>query len=65
MIKTTIPDDWRCDALEPRGDPDTHRCESGGMRFLGPHWVCFRHFDEAAARYVCGDRNESRKPRAW
>jgi hypothetical protein len=54
MTTTTIADDWRCDALEPRDDPNGHRCESCGLRYRGRHWVCFRHFDKLANQYYGG-----------
>jgi hypothetical protein len=47
---TTIADEWRCHALEPGGERrDARRCERGGVRYRGPHWVCLRHYDEAAS----------------
>jgi hypothetical protein len=58
MTTTTIADDWRCHALEPRDDPNGHRCENVGVRYRGTHWVCFRHFDEVANRYCSGGRDE-------
>jgi hypothetical protein len=50
----TISSDWQCHALEPRGDVHGHRCEAGGVRYRDGQWVCARHFDELASRYVGG-----------
>jgi hypothetical protein len=32
VTDTTIASDWRCDALEPRDDPNGHRCETLASR---------------------------------
>jgi hypothetical protein len=63
-MTTTIADDWRCHALEPRNDRTIkgHRCEAAGVRYRdGGQWVCARHFDELANRYV-GQRPASEEP---
>jgi hypothetical protein len=84
-MTTTIADDWRCHALEPRNDHGWdyrllpmdrvrraghqtmkgHRCEAVGVRYRdGGQWVCARHFDELANRYV-GQRPALEEPWPW
>jgi hypothetical protein len=69
MIMTsteTISDEWRCHALEPRGDASQfisghqemlssnrkvgHRCEASGVRYRGGQWVCARRVVPAQMR---------------
>jgi len=55
ITTTSITDDWRCHALEPRHDPHGHRCEASGVRYRdGGQWVCLRHFDEPVCAYAAG-----------
>jgi hypothetical protein len=57
---TTIADDWRCHALEPRHDRHGRRCEASGVRYRdGGQWVCLRHMDTAVNEYCGGDRDEA------